>query len=681
MKTTSVQQQKTEWRKKGWSIPDLRGSKHIWYNLVVGLTIELGKNQVTDLDSIPDISDIPQIQPWRVYTPFLKSVGLVINQSGLLRLSSLGEDFINNYSEVYLANLIQDKFRLFGEMLFFISDNPNTVEDIDKKICEMYSLDWANLSNTRRRMDWLEVLGLIHGLGNRKWGITDLGREVLSKWIIVSPDALDLFENEKSEVVIPNPPEDIEALLQQLFDSPELHKKRTTYNIWAPGPNRIQNLKTIVQYASEKVDRASLFQFVQSEFNLKVSSVESMMPFMKADGLIEEVGRNIYMATPAAKAWLESGSDLDFIRILHSKTRFVGEMIVAVKDKTVRNDMYAQAKQYGLNTEKARWIAGFLVEAGLLEEPQYLHIKATPMGIKFAETLPLAEMQRAEDIEEKKQDKKECGKPHNESELDKILKRFEKSSTDPMAEGKASGVAFEEAISDVFSYMGFQSKRIGGAGDTDVVVQWKDNKGELVTAVVDGKSKSSGSVVHSDISDVAIETHKEKNNAKYVAIVGSKFSGNTIINHAKKKRFALLTVPELSEIARASRNYGLDLQEIALLFQVPNGLSAIEELISQKHRELELITIVISHFKTEQDALGSLCPRDLFFSLKNTDQSPSLEELINAFDNLSKSEVGVIEPVSNNPSPEYRTYVLKNEKSSAYRLRALADAIESGFAE
>ena len=84
-----------------------------------------------------------------------------------------------------------------------------------------------------------------------------------------------------------------------------------------------------------------------------------MMPFLRADGLIEEVGRNIYVSTAAARAWCESGNDLDFIRIIHSHKRFVGEMIALAEQVITRNDIYDQAKKYGINTEKARWIMGF----------------------------------------------------------------------------------------------------------------------------------------------------------------------------------------------------------------------------------------------------------------------------------------------------------------------------------
>lgn len=46
--------------------------------------------------------------------------------------------------------------------------------------------------------------------------------------------------------------------------------------------------------------------------------------------------------------------------------------------------------------------------------------------------------------------------------------------------GKASGVAFEEAIANIFNLMGFDAKRIGGSGDTDVIVRWKDNEGKIL---------------------------------------------------------------------------------------------------------------------------------------------------------------------------------------------------------
>ena len=181
-------------------------------------------------------------------------------------------------------------------------------EDIE--IDKEFLLDWTNLNNTRRRMDWLEVSDLLVALGNRKWGLSEDGKKALDEWSIVSPEVVSNTDIEKRNVQILAPSTEIQELLKVLVDNPELHKKRNTYNMWMPSPNRIENLKKITQFAFDSVSRSELFEYIENEFNLKVSSVESMMPFLKADGLIEEVGRNIYVATPAAKAWGELSSQV-----------------------------------------------------------------------------------------------------------------------------------------------------------------------------------------------------------------------------------------------------------------------------------------------------------------------------------------------------------------------------------
>ena len=674
-----MQAQKNEWRKKGWAIPDFRGSKQEWFVVAQELIKLVGENQANDLDAIPQLDSTANPQTWRNYTGFLKGIGLVSNQAGMLHLSKDGENFYANPTKRCLAELLQDKVRLFGEVLDIIARQEATVEEVDKILCTSYGLSWANLSNTRRRMDWLEVLGLIQAMGGRKWQVTETGKEVLSNWCMVTPEALEMMNHHSEEVQLSPPPAEIEMLLQQLRDNPELHKNRNTYNIWAPSPNRIENLRTIVQFAEEKIEKATFFSYIEDEFGLKTSSVESMLPFMKASGLLEEVARSVYMATPAAKAWIGTGDDLDFIRILHANMRFVGEMLVNTKQDTVRNDLYAKAKEYGLNTEKARWIAGFMIEAGLIEEPQYLHLKTTTIGNLLAETLPLMAVPSEEKQTSEKASQQICAEIQETSKLDLAIERLCKAARDPAAEGKMSGMAFEEAIAEMFCLMGFEAKRIGGSGDTDVVVRWKDVDGRTITAVVDGKSKSGGSVSHSDISDVAIDTHKEKNSAEYVAIVGPGFSGDTIRNHAKKKAFALVTDAELSEIAKTSKNLGLELREIALLFETPNGLSKLQELMDSKQRELDIISLVIAKFREEQNLLGDLSPRDLLLLLRHTNISPALEELVAAMGILSSPEIGFLQVKSSAKLPENSVYSLIGERGKTHRLRALAMAIDKGL--
>lgn len=680
MKNTDIQKQKSEWRRKGWSIPELRGGKQEWFNIVTELVKKIAITSIADMGLSTELESTNTSYPWRTYTPFLKGVGLVRNHSGILSLSDVGKDFSKNPSKWQLACLLHDKYRLVGEVLEMLISCPKTVEDIDKELCREYSLNWANLSNTRRRMDWLEVLGLIESVGSRKWAVTDVGKRALEEWDIVTPEAVDMEISDSCEIKIIPPPAEIFELLLKLKSDPSLHNKRNTYNVWVPSPNRIENLRTIIQFSFERVTRSDLFNFIEEEFNLKTSSVESMMPFLRADGLIEEVGRNIYVATAAAKAWCESGNDLDFIRIIHAHKRFVGEMIMYANQVVTRNDVYTQAKKFGINTEKARWIMGFLLEAGLLEETQYLHIKATALGSKFVLELPLMELPESHTIHE------DSGENNIEKENssgatadNKIFEELKTAARNPLASGKASGVAFEESIAKVFTYMGFEAKRIGGAGNTDVVIRWKNNDGEIITAVVDGKSKSSGIISHGDVSDVAIETHKEKNGAEFVAIIGPGFGGDTLKNHARKKGFALITDIELIDIAKSSQLLGLSLEEISLLFKVPNGLVQLTELITNRQREQDIVSLVVSTFKQEQDAMESLSARDLYFLLRRTEISPSLEELIAAFEMLSKDEIGILIQIKKASAIENTTYALRGERHCVNKLRALANSIERGL--
>lgn len=674
---TDVQKQKSEWRKKGWSIPDLRGGKQVWYELVKNLVKLLQSGEKCDLNAVPFTDDLVNTQTWRVYAPFLKGLGLAYNHSGCLVLSDKGYYFAEKPTRRNLADLIQDRFRLFGEMLNVVNEAPVTIEEADKKICKMYGLNWNNLSNTRKRMDWLEVLGLINAIGNHKWEITEEGKQALKSWCIVNPEVLEYEDSDMDELEITEPPVEIAVLLQKLEESPEMHKKRCTYNIWVPSPNRIENLRIIIQFALNRVSRKELFEFIENEFELKLSSVESMLPFMKASGLLEEVSRNIYSATAAARAWIETGNDLDFIRILHVHMRFVGEILLCAENDIARNHIYLKGQSYNMNNEKIRWIVGFLLEAGLLEEPQYLHLKTTKMGRCFAETLPLEK--ETECIIPEKTVKKEEQQPEKElSRLDKICERLSAAATNSVLEGKNPGLVFEEAISDIFSYMGFKTEHVGGSGDTDVVLKWKDND-DIVVAIVDGKSKINGQVSHGDISDIALDTHKEKNKADYVAVIGPGFSGDTIRNFALKKEYALITDKQLIEIAKASEELGLSIREMALMFKSPDGLSELEEMISSKRRELDVISEIISQFCNKQELLESLSPRDLFLLLLNSSIAPSLEELISGFDTLSNNQTGILKRVNKNSTLENVQYVLCDEKRTINRMRALANAMEKGL--
>jgi hypothetical protein len=653
------------------------------HHLVAGIKA----GEAADLDLHPRTITGEARRTWRDFVSPLKVMGLVVNNRGVLSLTHDGDRFLQSNDPLLLAGLLADRVRLFAEVLDMLIHEPLTVQDVNDRLVSTYNLSWKTENNARVRMTWLEVLGLTEWLGERKQSATARGREVFATWTTVSPEALDIADIGQLEA-LPDAPSEIGSLLDELRANPAAHLERSTYNIWVPSPssdpNKIENMRVAISAAAAPIEKNELLGFIADRFGLKRSSVESMLPFMRAGGFLQEVQRGVFVATSAAKAWIESGSEFNFIRLLHANMRFVGELVQFATENTPRNDIYSEAVRYGLNKDKARWIINFLLDAGLLIETSFTSVQASAIGLQFAADLPVApdpgnaEKFAAVRANEPSQLAESSRKPSGAGRVAEVLRT---TATDPGADGKSAGAAFEEAIRDAFTEMGFNARRISGSGDTDVLVQWIGNDGEPRTAIVDGKSTSSGRVVHTNVSDVALDTHKEKNSADYVAIVGPAFGGDTIQNMAQKRAWALVTADELARVVVASADLGLTPAEVGLLFDPAEGKSALTDLIETKERDLEIISLVISRLHKESEEDEPLSPRDISLIERASNISPSVAEIRETFELFERLSFGIVRSVEASTDARFATYEIGDARPAARRLRALADAIEAGLRE
>ncbi|MFF7924937.1 restriction endonuclease [Streptomyces mirabilis] len=675
--------QRNKWMQQASSVPNLLCGKDEMFPLTLELVRMIGNGEALDFDARPTLSSVESSRTWRQYSYVLRQMGLVQNRKGVLRLTADGSEFLSDESRSRLASLMADRIRLFAEVLGLLVREPLTVEEANAELVESYNLDWKSVNNTRLRMTWLEVLGMVEWLGGRKQSATPNGRTLFATWEIVTPSALEIHDS--GEVIdIPEAPEEIATLLEQLATTQGAQEARNTYNIWVPSPkedpNKIENMRTCIAAAADQIEKDALLRFIADRFGLKRSSVDSMLPFMRAAGLLQEVRRGVFSATPAAKAWLHSGSDIDFIRILHANMKFVGELIRAAKVNVSRNDVYQEGIKYGLNKDKVRWLTAFMVESGLLVETSWSSVQATATGLLLIETLPLDEPRIPKVATEHESASALTPQVLTEpDEVSRIVESLKRASVDPSAEGGTPGAAFEGCIEKAFRHMGFRAQRISGPGDTDIVVQWFDNNGSLRTAIVDGKSTSSGRVSHNNVSDVAIDTHKEKRSAEYVAIIGPAFSGDTLKNMAQKKQWALITAEELGQVVSSSEALGLRPVDIGILFEVPDGLSRLAGLIDARQRELDILTLVISRLKVESGTEEAVSARDISLIERASQLAPNIDELLEMFRLFDRLDLDIVRSIEDVPDPRYATYRIGDARPAAKRLRALAAAIERGL--
>ncbi|MGD8194776.1 hypothetical protein ACEXQB_009825 [Herbiconiux sp. P18] len=612
-------------------------------------------------------------------------MGLIENRRGIIGLTPEGEGFLVDQSPTRLASAIARRVRLFAEVLALLVDRQFTIDEVNAELIGAYELGWSTSSNTRQRLTWLEVLGLVEWLGDRKLAATKAGRAIVGSWDQVSPAAV-LVEEDQQAVSLPAAPEEISALLEALGSGASSQDARNTYNIWVPSPSadpsKIENMRTSVSAASEPIDKEELLAFIAKRFGLKRSSVESMLPFMRAGGFLQEVRRGRFVATPAAKAWLRSGADIDFVRILHAHMRYVGELIRSASSNVPRSDVYREGALYGMNKEKIRWLIAFMVEAGLLIDTSWSSVQATSAGRHLLDELPLAEPQSVEthvSITGVVGPEQPPQFSDDRSRSRQIAAQLTSSANDPGADGKAQGVALETSIESAFKLLGFRSQRISGSGSTDVLVQWYDYERQLRTAIIDGKSTSSGQVSHTNVSDVAITAHKEKHAADYVAIVAPSFSGETIKDTAVKKGWALITANELGEIVIAAEALGLRPAEVGVLFETPDGLGRVAHMIDTRQRELDMVALVISRLRDEVENDEAVSPRDISLIERRSELAPSIDELISTFSLLDGLSADIVRVVDHTQDAKHATYQIGDVRPAAGRLRALAAALERGL--
>jgi hypothetical protein len=173
------------------------------------------------------------------------------------------------------------------------------------------------------------------------------------------------------------------------------------------------------------------------------------------------------------------------------------------------------------------------------------------------------------------------------------------------------GSALEQATADAFEFLGFDVQRIGGSGNPDVVVTAPMGS-DTYRALVETKSRSSGTVNQNDVNFNALNQHKVKWNADFVLVLAADFSGGNLEKWACDQKVRFLRVEELRQILFAHAEAMIPLDRLRDLF-VGGGstdestLSAIlaDSEVSAQHMKLcgQVFGAVLAH-QTDEATLN-----------------------------------------------------------------------------
>ncbi|MEU3985028.1 hypothetical protein AB0F77_34035 [Streptomyces sp. NPDC026672] len=416
-------------------------------------------------------------------------------------LTEVAEEWLRTGSDGYLLSVLHAHIKFFGELLSEARDGI-TQSDLLALAEEQYNCSWSSLDQIRRRTAWLRSGGLATLDFNYLLHPTEAGLAWLNEIELAKPGAFKkkaTRSNVQIADVLAAHPYVKEALNRADLDG----RKHNIGYIPRSDGDAFASFRKFVAALSEETSRQAIDEFAASEFGLRPSSSASALSTLRNAGLVEQVGFSLYRATPIGTACLQESTNLDFLRVIHLKFSFVGEMLEALEEADTPRDLATLGRlRYGLPTEsvpEVRTRLQMLRSCGLVEEVGWGRYQLLPLGRALARELPLTSPVEPDELVSEGQGAVQADFPGRAAELAESLSAAALDSSRPER--------FEKAVADAFSFLGFDSQLLGGSGQTDVLISAKLSGEMGYSAIVDAKSSGSGKVAEAQIN---FDTLKEQ---------------------------------------------------------------------------------------------------------------------------------------------------------------------------
>lgn len=632
-----------EWNDKVFSMPKIpRGNKGLISNLKHVLRAIENNTTPTQIMTFEGSKSRITLNELCIR---LRPIRLVNRNKYGWELTDQSKKFINSDDECYLAAILCANVKFLGEILFYL-DTPKKSSDLQKIANLQYGLTWKTYSDINSRLLWLRNLGMVEF---RKFSllyvITDKGKEFL-KNIHIYEEILQDFDQDET---ITETNLDISEWAIDLVRSSKLLNRKNTIG-YIPGNLKDYNntIRECLQMIQKGVTYDAIVTYIEKIFGISSSSTRSFMTTLNNMGLIERKTDILYAQTRLADLWMQNYYIIDLILIIHSKFTFILELLKNIEEegKSYRElAVIAKISNYSEkeNVEEIRKRIILLKSAKLVKNVTMDKFMVTKRGADLLKRISFLninnKIQNNTGVEEKKDEKEE---------VSDFLMDLRMSMRD-----SGNYERLEKNVAKAFEYLGFNTKWIGGSGNTDVLIQTPSAPKDSFSVSVDAKSTQTGNVTDGTVDFDTLIEHRKKHKTEFSAIVGGKFENERLIRRAIEHKVVLIDMDSLEKLILDQKDVPIRVSAYRKIFEHP-GLIEMSDIQQERDnviRRGKLLHAVMDCLVEESDdpiTEGLLQERDIYRSLRNNrefDHVPTLEEISDMLNFLSSPLIGCVKKI------------------------------------
>lgn len=445
----------------------------------------------------------------------------------------------------------------------------------------------------------------------------------------------------------------------------------------------LESLRAICARVEEgNLSFEDLVAYMCGRFEISETSARYRLAFLRNAGLLHQ-SDGIFSVDERIRQWMQNGRDYIPISIIHSRIKFIGEMLRELEEPKSTDELRRAASGYGLVWQRNTQVLnrrGWLQSAKLIEGAGN-RLRLTESGRQLLSRLtnhvPTGKKEELRELNVGQNSETPELRSHESlasSAGDRLADEIIVASTTSADPGR-----FERLVRDAFLKMGFVAKHLGTPGSTDVLLTAPLGQDDSYRVAIDAKTTASGSLSDNQVDWQTLKEHRAKHSANYSLLVAPNPGGERLMNRARTFRVAVLSADQLADLCRRHARTPLNLVEYEKLFAMHGevDLGAIDEATEHLVSLQRLASLLSRELIEKTDRFGRMTARDVHMAFGEEAKGVSQEDIQRLLEMLAHPLIGIVHAFTDNGAGEPITdFVLATSRASfAQNIRLLADSV------